>query len=539
MMRGIPRMLLFALIVGAAVDGAEVDVRASSDDITAASCNKSDVQAALDRASAGDTIYIPAGTCTWTSGLVWTAPANVTLQGAGNPSTLGGGDATIIVDNYESTSPLLNIVTNATGTFRIAGLTLRGGSVDINNSKYNGLITLSGSSKQMRVDHITCNLRTYSNPATTGRCFYITGWIYGVVDHSIFELPNNTGQALQFAHNAYGGATDGDGAWAADTALGTEKFIVVEDNTFTSLKNTGTAQDCLAGGRFVWRYNKMTSAGLQTHPTGGAGRGRGCRAWEVYGNTYSGSNDTPIFNAYFISSGTGVMWGNTALTGTAHFITLHSMRRTDQTYRQSATPMGWGYCGTSLNGTSSNWDENTTTINGYRCFDQPGSGKGDLLSGTFPNVTNTATGCQAGSPCASPRQIVEPIYEWSNNWAAAPGFNGQFVAVNPIYSGALANNRDYYLNYGNAACGVNAVACIAGVGSGTLSQRPSSCTTGVAWWATDQGGNWHTTNASANDGALYKCTSINTWTLSYKPLTYPHPLILKRPAAPTNLKLVG
>ena len=76
-----------------------INLGASS--ITAASCSASDVQAALNQAHAGDTVNIPAGTCHWTTGLLWTAPANVTIRGAGD-SSLGGGDRTVIVDDFEA-----------------------------------------------------------------------------------------------------------------------------------------------------------------------------------------------------------------------------------------------------------------------------------------------------------------------------------------------------------------------------------------------------------------------------------------------------
>jgi PKD repeat protein len=50
-----------------------------------------------------------------------------------------------------------------------------------------------------------------------------------------------------------------------------------------------------------------------------------------------------------------------------------------------------------------------------------------------------------------------------------------------------------------------------GVGVGPLSSRPTTCTKGVAYWATD-------------NKTLYKCTATNVWTEYYTPYTYPHPL---------------
>ena len=67
--------------------------------INAVSCNAADVQTAVNRAASGDTVTVPGGTCGWITQVTWTAPANVTLLGAGSQSTVGGGDATVIVDN--------------------------------------------------------------------------------------------------------------------------------------------------------------------------------------------------------------------------------------------------------------------------------------------------------------------------------------------------------------------------------------------------------------------------------------------------------
>lgn len=58
----------------------------SSQTIAAASCSRTDVEAAISAASNGDTVTIPAGTCTWTNVLVITKA--ITLQGAGIGNTI-------------------------------------------------------------------------------------------------------------------------------------------------------------------------------------------------------------------------------------------------------------------------------------------------------------------------------------------------------------------------------------------------------------------------------------------------------------------
>src|SRR5262249_1886986 len=141
---------------------------------------------------------------------------------------------------------------------------------------------------------------------------------------------------------------------------------------------------------------------------------RGCRAMEIYDNTYTAGSSH--FNVHFFSSGPLLIWGNTTGNAYDNFVSIHSMRKSNG-YTQTATPNGWGYCGTAFNGTGSNWDGNTEAWSGYPCLDQPGRGKGDLLSLDFPNAKNTVT-----NTIAWPHQALEPAYEWLNTWTGPEQF---------------------------------------------------------------------------------------------------------------------
>src|SRR6476469_3245973 len=63
------------------------------------------------QAQNGDTITFPPGTFSWATGV--TITKMITLQGQGTGT--GGGDQTVIIDNYASGQPLLNFRVGSTG----------------------------------------------------------------------------------------------------------------------------------------------------------------------------------------------------------------------------------------------------------------------------------------------------------------------------------------------------------------------------------------------------------------------------------------
>jgi hypothetical protein len=480
--------------------------------VTASSCSSSAITSAWARVTSSTTLFvIPAcsvssGTGAWTLQVSLTVPSgstNLTIQGAGSQTTLGGGDATVIIDNFVSASPLLTIVTAGPSSFfRITGITFQGGN-DGGNQKGDGFIAVSGATQNFRLDHSHFNISTY-NPGAQSNAIKFYTQIYGVVDHCLFDSPPaSQGNQVDYYPDGWSGGSFGDGSWADATTFGSNRFIFLEDN----IDNNSFINNAQSAGRMVIRHNTLNGNGtVQTHALGqGEQRGRAGRAMEIYQNVFNGIGSNPFYYAMWVASGTWMIWGNT-VTNYQHMIDFVTTRY-DSNHTQVAPPNGWGYCGVHQTGSPSAWDQNADST-GDACMDQVGRGQGDLLNGLdFPNALNSATGT-----IAWPRQRLEPVYEWLDKFTPAPGYSGTVVQ----YGNQIKANRDYFL-YTTTFNGSS------GVGSGTTNQRPTSCkpnsvaypagnSPGVGYWNTD-------------NNTLYVCTATNVWTAYYTPYTYPHPLV--------------
>ena len=492
--------------------------------ISATSCKASDVRTALNRAQAGDTVVIPAGTANWTQKVSWNAPANVTLKGAGTSDT-GGGDRTVIIDNSASGQPLLNFDVNSTGVFRTTGITVRSGS---GATKDGGTININGPGK-VRIDHSHFIASSNANY----KMVRFGSGVFGLMDHCILDF---TGTNALYFYNGRQGVGDwmGNLEWSLPTAFGSAAYFFIEDNIINGNVGGGAYStricDGFTGAKVVVRFNTVSQAVLgETHATGHAPDDRGLRSQEVYGNKVTSSlARDPNYCALDIENGTTLVWGNSWSNVYKNIYLFKVTRKDNSTYNQSATPDRWGYAGTQFNGVGSNWDGGTAlgtdTTKGYPCLDQPGRGQGDLLSGGFPSKVNSTT-----KTISWPNQALEPIYIWNNTGGIVSGWGG---STNSDQSGGrVVANRDYY----PSASGVQTSPTspfdgTSGTGWGVLANRPTTCAPGVAYFATDQG-SWNTSSSNpygvqqnGADGVLYKCTAPNTWTLYYTPYTYPHPL---------------
>lgn len=372
--------------------------------ITATTCKGPDVQAAINTARDGDTVAIPAGTCTWTTQVVVTGKG-ITLQGAGIGQTT-------IVDQVDDTCVLvtcgtmLRVTTDASDAFTLTGFTFDGGpgDVDKNNRR---MVVIGGQSGAVR---------THRNRFLAKRSGVLeyNGGVRGVIDHNTFDSAQGRVN-VYVMHGSWQGVNSyGDNSWATPAPLGTREAVFLEDNICTAAGTHAHLIDGWAGQRVVIRHNTLNGCRMTNHGTESAGRSRSGRSMEIYENDVKTNPTSSATRMLHFRGGTGVFWNNTLIGNFTAVVSMSYLRSA-----QSFAP--WGIC----NG-SSGWDKYP-----YPCLDQPGRGQGDLIHPNNPP-----------SVVAWPNQALEPLYIWNNTINGAPGGSGVDTAAQPF----IKVNRDYYLS---------------------------------------------------------------------------------------------
>ena len=385
--------------------------------VSAASCSRTDVGNAVASAANGDTIQIPSGTCNWTTTL--TVNKGVTMIGAGPGATVLQDNVSKGGSGCSGGGPLMDWNVNSPSAMRISGFTIQGVAGDPSVCQ-RGHITVEGSTKSMRIDHITVN------PAQTV-AIYIQGDVWGVIDHMTFTASfKNAVRVEHLNWNGTSGDTWGDQSWAQVLWAGSGEGIFVEDSTFTDTtggSTVGNFTDCFSGGRMTIRHNTFNAGNLTSHGADSDQRHRGCRWQEIYSNTFNFTGSQGVAFVTWIRGGSGVVFNNTisAPGGLNQVVQASNCRDSDAGCGGGPSYTPWGAC----NG-SSRYDQNA--IGGYRCVDQPGSGTSLLISGDPP--TSNWVG-----------NVTEPIYVWNNtvNGAARNNASG---------STNVQSGRDY--NVGTA-----------------------------------------------------------------------------------------
>ena len=425
----------------------------------------------LQGATPENTINIPTDTITWTNGTRLSIAGGIKLIGAGKNNTIITGDytsansTTSLITNflisYEPTAPEDNKI------FRLSGISLNGQGLSA------GIII-----KNMDYSNPLSNIRIDNNYLTgfdggPGRSIEIYGYISGVAD-------NNEATATGSKFGVEGGELN---AWGRTTyAPGTATQMYFEDNIKTI--DTTNSISSGSGGKYVSRFNTETYAGtggvtpwydVHGNQNNNTGAGMGV---EIYNNTLIASNPTSkTINLIDQRGGQGFVFNNEITTSSSNDTYVKIREEWDDVTYPSENIYNLQHVHDSYY-----WNNTETSI----LFTNAARVLQDNYT-LVPDVDN------------APLLLIENVKFWTQRTST---FNGSIAEL--------------------GSCGyLDDTNCTAsGVGVGELESKPTTCTTGVGYWATDQG-DW---NTLGNDGILYKCTSTDTWEIYYEPYTYPHPL---------------
>lgn len=382
----------------------------------------SDTQAKIDAASDGDVVCIPAGTFTWTgeASVVNVTNKNIWIKGAGIDTT------TITMAADGSGTPnyawFIRISNSTHGNFRLSHMTI-GGTFDSGNGAVIGVFSNTFSEvvapERWRIDHIKFAVNSGSAP--TG--VTVEGANYGLIDH----LEANPWRAGVLFRGIAGVNSDfstspfplaGDLTNTQPTDYGTDKFVVVEDCTFTfdwSEGNSVVFDASSGGGRWVIRNNTFTNALFYNHWV--RSEELSAQVVEVYRNTITGTSTAVSgWNSYpgQWESGTGVVWGN-QVSGYGETQSWLLTERRGAGEETTASLL-------SCNGTHA-WDGNIEGT-GWPCLGQIGRAPGKSIA--------TIVG---GS-----KQTSEPFHFWSNGVEATCKTGGACTdSLTPFVGAAYAN----------------------------------------------------------------------------------------------------
>lgn len=455
--------------------------------ITAASCEATDVQAAIDQAADDDVVQLPPGQCTWTQPVAigeitsWDpmvfAGKRIQFEGAGI-------DQTVIRIDMDSSEDALSIIGEAGKPVRVTGLSFTGGK---NEGRCQRAIVVGGEAEGWRIDHVEFDYLDVTG-ASPGCGIGARG--VGVIDHCRFEN-------VYTAVAAFG---DGDASWERPLALGSCDAVYIEDNEMNNTEIVGDgATDAYGGARYVFRHNHVVNARAGHHGLDSGGY-RSPHSFEIYNNVFEWTVDNSWYT-WRSRGGTGVIFGNTitgainegASFGVVNYRTCccHLCTNLDpDEYGASCEPFvpcdaplhincgSWGRC----DGTAS-IDGNTPGMMGYPCLDQTGRST-DMDSDGI--------------------QDLEPLYEWDNlinGNDADVSVNDPWGCSNPAMADHIQEGRDFFNDterpgYEPCAYPHPLTGAAGGGGGGTAGGTPTGAG-GTGGTGTSAGG---ATGASGDDG---------------------------------------
>jgi len=359
--------------------------------VNAASCSQSDVQAAINSTSSGDTVVVPGGACTWNSKVTVSSSQQITLNGQGTTTI-----------NWGSSGGLSVTAGTSANTF-ITGFTFNGA---FTNGGYPISIATSASP-------LTMAFRFYSNtlncgsPSAPSTFIGISGLGPGLIDHNSFSCGHGADEMIHIL----GVGPDDDSGWYDAVSAGGPNMIFLEDNTFSDSGGAGaSALQSYFGARTVARHNTFTNTQIDQHGSGMIG----ARWWEFYNNTFTTQD------GICLRAGSGVVFSNT---------TTGSIRMTQEF---GSYPAEWqvGQGQEIVHGSATNCSTNGP----------PGCYFGYVWNDVIPSL-NTTQGCAAGE--ANMIKFERDVYAQNDGGnGVRSGTYASIPATCSIYQGYWATDQN-------------------------------------------------------------------------------------------------
>jgi hypothetical protein len=467
----------------------------------ASSCNTSAVQAAINSASEGDTVTIPGGTCTWTSG-VTISGKGIIVQGAGSGRIVAydNGLSMVSVGTGTKTLTIAGFSTGFSGSIFVAGQTVTMYATGDEALSMTGTVTsFSGSVLTMNIASITgsgsahrwivatqpttvlinnssssmfsvtedtsfdTNLSGFKIAAGTGAgdgVEFISSpsgvpivlqncWIQQGSGDSVHTNSNRgvisncsfDSPTFSMAPIAYHAQPYDETAWATNSYFGMNDIGGVHNFYIetSDFEAYLNATDNDEGGRNVFRYNVMNNAGYGTHGADTSPMGQ--RYFEYY-------NNTGVFNSYSDGSTFNMNWWFFVRGGTfiIHDNTLPALVSTDYGTKADANL-------TVMNlqrnaGPNPCWGAGTSGGADYFAPRQVGMGH---VTGTGVDGKGLSTYSAAASGYSATEYAgdSEPAYIWNNSRVplgntGISDYGGSDCSSPDTSANYIKLNRDYF-----------------------------------------------------------------------------------------------
>ena len=443
--------------------------------ITAASCGFSDVQAATEVASSGDTVIIPEGECSWSNGITLNNKP-LKIKGSGTENTI-----ITYTENGTSWGEAAFWLNACADDFEISDLTFKRNSQS--GKMTYGFIFLNGACRNWRIHHNRF-WTDYASQNDGVRMIWIQAGSsnsqpYGLIDHNNFIGQSNSG-----THQGVLVKGALDLSWLNPIEWGSGNSVYIEDNTFNFDDSADGLVDCSDGGRYVFRNNTAQNAPAGNH--GYDSPSRSCMKMEIYGNDFI-CNQAKCLWAVQLRGGTALIHNNTFSGSWERKIAVTNYRSGSgycEAYNNNYCPPKYECDGGSSNdGNSADengthslgqdspvlTDSTKTWISGqwqhYYVYNINDGSKCKVLVSSQSAITCTLSGgaendwdvgdqykITSGYPCRDQigrgqNQLSEPVYVWDNGANTSVMVYDSYCGNPPegwcFTSSHIQANRDY------------------------------------------------------------------------------------------------